>query len=30
MTDAPLLRLEGVSKSFGPVDVLSDVSASIP
>jgi ABC-type multidrug transport system ATPase subunit len=29
MTDDPLLRLEGVSKSFGPVDVLSDVSASI-
>jgi ABC-type multidrug transport system ATPase subunit len=28
--DEPVLRLEGVSKSFGTVEALSDVSASVP
>ena len=30
VTERPVLRLDGVSKSFGTVDALSDVSASIP
>ena len=30
MSDDPVLRVDGVSKSFGSVEVLSDVSASIP
>ncbi len=30
VTDAPVFRLESVSKSFGTVDVLSDVSVSVP
>jgi ABC-type sugar transport system ATPase subunit len=29
-TDAPLLQLRGLSKSFGPVDALSDVDLDIP
>ena len=30
MRDDSILRLEAVSKSFGSVQVLSDVSASVP
>jgi len=30
VTDAPILRLDAISKSFGTVEALSDVSASIP
>ena len=30
MSDDPVLRIDGVSKSFGSVEVLSDVSVSIP
>ena len=30
MTDAPILRLDAISKSFGTVEALSDVSASVP
>lgn len=30
MSDDPILRLDGVSKSFGPVDVLSELTLSIP
>ncbi|MFO7925884.1 MAG: ABC transporter ATP-binding protein [Halobacteriota archaeon] len=30
MSDTPLLRVDGVSKSFGAVDVLRDVSFSVP
>ncbi|MEF8777916.1 MAG: ABC transporter ATP-binding protein [Natronomonas sp.] len=30
MTDGPILRFESLSKSFGTVDALSDVSASVP
>ena len=30
MTDAPILRLDSISKSFGTVEALSDVSASVP
>ncbi|CAI50050.1 ABC-type transport system ATP-binding protein (probable substrate copper) [Natronomonas pharaonis DSM 2160] len=29
-TDGPVLTADGVSKSFGPVDVLSDISCVIP
>lgn len=30
MSDKPILRLDSVSKSFGPVDVLSELTLSIP
>ena len=30
MTDAPILRLDAISKSFGTVEALSDGSASVP
>ena len=30
MSDAPIARLDDVSKSFGPVDVLSEITLSIP
>ncbi len=30
MSDDSVLRIDGVSKSFGPVEVLSDVSATVP
>jgi ABC-type multidrug transport system ATPase subunit len=30
VSDEPVLRIDGVSKSFGPIEVLSDVSMSVP